>query len=174
MRRVSLNARLMQDAEDSAEIYVVLFEITHPDLPMPIRLSSDNADRISTEPLVYGTRSSWRGADPATDPYLWVVASALVPSDIEDASAAGQIVLEALDREMVRLVRSFVTRAHIRMAVVLASSPDLVEAEWGEMLISSAEIDASEITLKFGREEIEAEMFPGGRMTRGRFPGQHL
>lgn len=84
MRRVSLNARLAQDAEATDEIYVVLLEVQHPDLERPLRLSTDNTERLSIVPLYYGTRSTWRGADPVDDPYLWVVASTLLPSDVED------------------------------------------------------------------------------------------
>lgn len=175
MRRLSLNARLMQEDQSTAEIYVVLFEFTHPDLAAPIRLSTDNADRISADPdLVYGTRSSWRGANPVSEPYLWVIASAQVPSDLDDAPAAAQIVLENLDRDMVALLRSFSTPAAVSMAVVLAATPDLIEAEWTDLQLVSAEADAGEIVIAFSREEIELEFYPAGRMTRDRFPGLHL
>lgn len=174
MRRLSLNARMALDAPASSEIYAALFEISHPDLSAPIRLSTDNTERLSAEPLYYGTRSTWRGANPITEPYLWVVASALLPSDLDDAPAAGTVVLEALDRAMVTMVRSVTTRPTIRMAVVLADSPSLIEQEWGEMQIMSADINAGEISLSFSREEIEAEYFPPGRTSRERFPGLHL
>lgn len=125
MRRVSLNARAIQDAQASAEIYVVLLEIIHPDLATPIRLSTDPTERIQADPLVYGTRSSWRGADPVQEPFLWVVASAILPSDMEDAPASGTIALEILDPEMARLVRSYTPRATIHMAVAETCSPRL-------------------------------------------------
>lgn len=173
MRRVSLNARLMQDAPSSADVYVVLFEITHPDLEAPIRLSTDNADRISDEPLYYGTRSTWRGANPVTEPYLWIVASTLLPSDLDDAPASATLILENLDQEMVKLVRSFTTPATVAIAVVLADTPDLVEAEWAGLQITSADIDAGAITLSISREEIELYFVPGGRMRATYFPGLH-
>ncbi|WP_320194745.1 hypothetical protein RMR10_010260 [Agrobacterium rosae] len=173
MRRVSLNARLMQDAQASDEIYAALFEIEHPELEKPIRLSTDNTERLSSDPLYYGTRSTWRGANPITDPYLWVVANTLLPSDLEDAPAAATLVLENLDHEMVNVVLSFTTPATIHMAVVLASSPNLVEAQFTDLQITSADIDAGEISLSISREEIESESVPGGRMTSRTFPGLH-
>jgi len=163
MRRLSLNARMMQDELVSDQIYVVLIEIDHPELPRPIRLSTDNADRIQAEPPIYGTRS-----------YLWIVASALLPGDQDDTPAAATIALENLDREMVRLVRSFTAPATVAMAVVLASTPDQVEAEWTNLRIVSADTDAGEVLLSISREQIEMEYFPSGRMTRDRFPGLHL
>lgn len=173
MRRLSLNARLAPDADASSEIHVVLLRITHPSLAAPIRLSTDNTERISTEPLAYGTRSRWGGADPEQDPHLWIVASTLLPSDLEDAPAAATIILENLDSRMVELLRSFTDAATLDMAVVLASSPDLVEAEWTGLQLITSEISAGEISLQFSREEIELEPFPVGRMTRDRFPGLH-
>ncbi len=171
MRIVSLNTRLAHDAQASDDIYVVLFEIEHPDLATSILLSTDNADRISLEPLIYGTRSTWRSA--ATRDFLWIVASTVLPSDLDDAPAAATIILENLDRQMAEVVRSFTSPATFHMAVVLASSPDLVEAEYTDLLLTSAEITAGEITLSISREEIESEYVPGGRMTARTFPGLH-
>lgn len=174
MRRLSLNARQAQEAESSAEIEVVLFRIEHAELDAPILLSTDNADRISDDPLFYGTRSTWGGADPDTEPYLWVIASAVLPGDAEDAPAQARIVLENLDAEMVKLVRSFTDPATVSMALVLASSPDEIEAEYTGLNIVSADISAGEITLSLSRDEIELEPFPSGRLSKHRFPGLHL
>lgn len=173
MRHLSLNARLALDAQSSAEIEVALIVIEHPDLDAPIRLSTDNTERLSVDPLAYGTRSNWRGANPITDPYLWIIASAVLPGDAEDAPATAQIVLENLDAEMVELVRSFTDPATISIAVVMAETPDLIEAEWTGLQLVSADITAGEITLSISRDEVEMEAFPPGRMTRLNFPGLH-
>lgn len=173
MRRISLNARLAHEAPASADPEVALFVIEHPELPVPIRLSTDNTERLSTDPVTYGTRSTWRGANPITDPYLWVIASTVLPGDSDETPAAATLILENLDSEMVELVRSFTDPATIHVAVVLASTPDLIEAEWSELMLMSSDINAGEITLSISRDEIELEPFPSGRMTRNRFPGLH-
>ena len=173
MRRLSLNARLAQDAEHAAGVELALILIEHPDLDAPIRLSTDNTERLSIDPLYYGTRSSWRGSNPVSEPFLWVIASAVLPGDAEDAPAAAQIALENLDAEMVRLVRSFTAPASISLAVVWADTPDLIEAEWTGLQLVSGDITASEIVLSISRDEVEQEPFPPGRMTRLNFPGLH-
>lgn len=170
-RRVSLNARWAQIDPVSAEIDVVLIEITHPDLDAPLRLSTDNTEMISDEPRIYGTRSTWRGADPATDPYLCIIASAVLPDDAEDAPAQAQIVLENLDSRMIEVLRSYTDMATVAVAVVEAATPNLIEAEWHGMLLSTAEGTSAEITISLSRDEIELEHFPAGRMTRQKFPG---
>lgn len=174
MRRLSLNARLAQDAEFSDQVQTVLYCIEHEELAAPIRLSTDNTERVSTEPLIYGTRSSWRGANPVTEPYLWILASALVPSDMEDVPGGASMVLENLDREIARLLRSFRTPATIHMAVVYASTPDVIEAEYSDLEIVSSDIDPASVVISFSREEIEREYYPGAAMTRDRFPGLQL
>lgn len=168
-----MNARLAHDGLAPSEIEVALFVIEHPDLPTPIRLSTDNTERLSDDPLIYGTRSAWAGANPMAEPYVWIIASAVLPDEAEDAPASAQIVVENLDAGMVELLRSFTTPASVRMAVVLASSPDLVEAEWAGLTITQANITSGDITLSLSRDEVELEPFPSGRMTRHRFPGLH-
>lgn len=171
-RRLSMNARLALEDEYSGEIEVVLLHIDHQDLEAPIRLSTDNADRISVDPEIYGTISNWRGGS-ATDPYLWIIASAVLPDDAEDAPAQATIALENLDTEIVTLLRSFTDPPTVSAAVVLASSPNHVEAEYSGLMITSADITAGEIALSLSRDEIELEPFPAGRMTKHRFPGLH-
>ncbi|MFK4060314.1 hypothetical protein [Brucella anthropi] len=173
MRSLSLNARLAHDTVSSAEIEVALFLIEHPGLEKPVRLSTDNTERLSDDPLIYGTRSSWRGSNPVTEPFLWVIASAVLPGDSEDAPATAQIELANLDSSMVELLRSFTEPARISLAVVLASSPDLIEAEWSGLQLVSADISASTIVLSLSRDDVELEPFPPGRMTRINFPGLH-
>lgn len=168
MRRVSLNARLMQDAVSSDQIYVVLVHITHPDLDEPVLLSTDNTERLSDEPLMYCTRSTWMDA---TEPYLFVLASTLVPSDLDDAPTSATLFLENVDNRIAELLRSFTTPATIAMAVVLASSPSLIEAEWTGLEMKTADGDAAEVRLEISRADIEEERSPGHRMTKDFFPG---
>lgn len=162
------------EAEATDEIEVVLFKVEHPELDEPIRLSTDNTERLSVDPLMYCTRSTWGGANPLSEPYLFILASAVLPSDLEDAPASAQIVLENIDAEMVALLRSFLSPPSVSLAVVLASSPNVVEGEWSGLQLLSADIDAGAITISLSREEIEAELWPTGRMSRERFPGLHL
>jgi hypothetical protein len=176
MRRVSLNARHAQDNPVDSEITVVLFEFNHPELEKPIRLSTDNKDRLGfiDDQAYYGTRSSVFGANPVTDPYLCVIASALLPSDEDDVPAAGTLVLENLDTKMVDVVLSFRDIATVKIAIVMASTPNLIEYEQLGLEIVSADIDAGQILLSFSREEIEMEYFPSRKLSRNFFPGLFL
>lgn len=170
-RVLSLNARTALDDANSDEIEIALIRISHPDLAEPVRLSSDPTERLSVEPLSYGTRSTWRTEDGS--PFLFILMSTLLPGDQEDAPQSATLVLDAVDADMARVLRMTTTRATVDMAVVLASSPNLVEAEWLGLKLMGAEGDASQIMLEISREPIDGEPWPAARMTRQRFPGLH-
>lgn len=123
MRRMSLTARLAQDAQNTSEIYAVLFYIEHSSLDKPILLSTDPTERLQDDPLMYCTRSTWMDVNPVTDPYLFVLASATVPSDIDDVATDTSLVLENVDNDIAKLLRSFTDFATVNIACVLASSP---------------------------------------------------
>jgi hypothetical protein len=173
-RKISLNARRAHDAVGSKEVEVVLLHITHPETNQIIRLSTDPTDRISYSPPAYGTRSTWMDANPADDDeaYLFILMSVLVPDDQEDSPPASQLVLEAVDNRIADVLRSTIQRATVHMALVLASTPDLVEQEWRNFRLVTSEGNA-DITLSISRDPVTAEPWPAGRMTRDRFPGLH-
>ncbi len=173
MRKLSLNARMAHDAVGSKEVEVVLVQITHPETNQIIRLSTDPTERISYQPLSYGTRSDWLGADPEDDAeaFLFILMSAMLPDDSEDSAPAAQLVLEAVDNRIAEALRSTTLRATVSMAVVLASSPNKIEFEARNFRLVSAEGNAEAITLSISRDPITSEPWPAGRMTRERFPG---
>jgi hypothetical protein len=170
-RRVSLNARLAAEDHASDELEIVLLRITHPALPEPIRLSSDNTERLSVEPLYYGTRSAW--LSPAGQPYLFMMMSAILPGDQDDAPPAATIIVDAITARIAETLRMTTARANVDMAVVLASDIHRPQAEWRGLKLISAEGSAAEISLTISMEPITSEPWPAARMTRARFPGLH-
>jgi hypothetical protein len=170
-RRLSMNARMSLDAPASDELQVYLLKITHPYLDAPVRLSTDPTECLSYEPLMYGTKSTWQTSDGS--PFLFVLVSAQLPSDKEDEPAGAALVLENVDNQVAQMLRSTTARATVDMAVVLASSPNLIEQEFLGLRLMSVEGNASEVTLNISRDPINAEPWPAGRMTRQRFPGLH-
>ena len=171
MNRISLNARAAFDAETTDETDIALFVFEHVSLDAPLRLSTDPTERLSEDPLSYGTRSTWDGADPVNDPYLFVLMSAEMPGDQEDAPAAATLVLENVDNDIAALLRSFTDMATVHMAYVVASSLNHADVEYRGLKLLSADGDAAEVRLTIGRRPIEDETFPTDRVTRDRFPG---
>lgn len=171
MSRVLINARTAHDAATTDAVEVALFTIAHPSLDAPIRLSTDPTERLSVEPLMYGTRSNWLGANPATEPFLFVLASADLPSDLEDVPAAASIILSNVDNRIAEVLRSFIDQPVISMAVVMADSPDAIEVEFRDMVMIGSNGNAGEVTIQMSRAPIEDETVPMDRFTKNRFPG---
>jgi hypothetical protein len=171
MRLFSLNARAAYDAATTDEVEVVLFRFEHASLVTPLHFSTDPTERISTEPLAYGTRSTWMCADPQSEPFLFILAAAEVPGDMEDGPATGVIVMDNIDAGIIDVLTSFTDRATCHMAVVLASSPDAIEAEFRDLKLIAHSADTGEISLQLSRVPIEQESVPMDRMTKERFPG---
>lgn len=171
MRLVSLNARQAVEAGTTDQVEVVLLTIESDELDAPVRLSTDNTERLSDDPLTYGTRSTWMGADPATDPYLFILASIEVPGDQQDVPAAAAIVIENVTNRIGKVLRGLTRPATVHLAVVFADTPDLPEVAYHNMIMTDAGGDNSEVRIEVSRREIEDEIVPTHRFTRQRFGG---
>lgn len=169
-RSLSLNARKAIDAATTDDFFVVLIEFDHADLATPIRLSTDPTERLSDEPLRYGTRASWRGADPETEPFLFVAAGLEMPGDQEDTPAAFQLTIDLFDAEMVNLLRSFTGVATANLALVMASDVETVEQQWLGLQATSSTW-GERIVISSSRKPIEEEGVPKDIIGKRRFPG---
>lgn len=172
-QRASINARQVFDAASTEVVEVGLVIITHPALDAPIRLSTDPTERLSDDPLQYGTRSNWMESDPLTEPFLFAQMDAEVPSDLEDVPAATTLILPNVDQRLSELLLSFTSPATVHMAVVFSHAPDVIEHESRNMKLSGVEGNVDEITLTASRRPIEDEIVPMQRMTKNRCPGLH-
>jgi hypothetical protein len=174
-RRVSLNARFAQEADATDEVDVVLIRITHPAIDVPVRLSTDNRDHLSLEPLVYGTRSTWMAEDEpgGRAEYQFVLLDAALPGDEAETPHSAELIVELHDNDLAHVLRQTTTPARVDIAVVLASSPDLVEAEWLDLRLVGVDGDAGQAMLSIARTGFVAEPMPAGRFSKQRFPGLH-
>lgn len=173
MRRLSLTARGMSDAHSTGEVEVVLLHVEHPDTGEIVRVSSDYTERLNADPLLYGTRSTWMGANPVDEPFLFVGMQMELPGDQEDVPFVARLVLANLNSELVKTLQSFTRPATAHICTVLAATPDLVEIEYTDLLLSAAEFDQVQIELTLSHEAVEDEPFPAQRMTKKRFPGSY-
>mgnify|MGYP000070643499 FL=1 len=167
MSRPSANYRRDQDAPQSRDPKVALFEFAHADLPEPIRLCSSAIEVISRDPRTYGIRSAWRGEVAA---YQHVACGVTLPGDQPDAPASVSLTFDLFDATLPSLLRSFSSRASCRVALVLASAPDIIEAQWGPLDVVSAQI-GNRLAISANRKRIEEEGAPFLRFTRTMFPG---
>lgn len=173
-RRVSLPGRRHFDGLDRTSVPLVLMEITHPDMAAPLRLSTDTTERLSDDPLRYGTRSTWRGADPTSEPFLFIAADVEWPGEIEDVVPEARLVLSLVTSAILSVLRSVTTPATCNLALVMSGTPDLPEEEHIGMELTLADADLSaggSVELTLAHRAVDMETFPAVRMTARRFPG---
>ncbi|MBP0483936.1 hypothetical protein [Sagittula salina] len=174
-RRLSLPGRRHFDGLDTASVPLVLMEITHPEMNAPLRLSTDMTERLSTDPLRYGTRCGWRGADLVEEPWLFVGVDVEWPGEIEDTMPEARLTLSLVQSSILDLLRSILTPATCHMALMLSghlgAGPEEV---YLDLELRSAEADLSaggRVELVLSHVPIDIEMFPSPRMTQRAFPG---
>lgn len=173
MTTISLNNRRAAEQYASKEIEVVLALIRHPLLSYVVRLSSDPTERLTAELLEYGTRSTWQTAAPATDPFKFVMMAADLPDETDAGGGQATLILDIANTDIGAILTSTTKRGTVDLAIVLASSPNIVEWEARDLKIIGATGDGDTVQFTFEKEDILSEMNPAPRMTKQRMPGMH-
>ncbi len=164
MTDLSLTFRKAANASATGEIPVVLMTVSHESLDEPFRFSSDPTTRISTDPLRYGTVS--RG-----ETFDFLPLSIGLPEDSDEATPTIQLVISNLTRQLTPMLRSVATPASVTTEIVLASTPDVVEATWPAFDLVGSSAAGNDVTLTLTVDSLSAEPYPAGQFTPGNFPG---
>ncbi|WP_430914066.1 DUF1833 family protein [Methylobacterium sp. sgz302541] len=163
-RTIPVTTRAVLQAAQADEAAALLVIITHETLDEPVRLSSDPTVRISSEPYVLGTRHQGLV-------YPFVLMSAVLPDDQERSPPKTTLAFENVDADMAKVLRSITSPAEVEMRIVLASTPDQIEARFTRLRATKGSYDANQVSLDISREPFTSEPMPAGRMTADRFPG---
>lgn len=165
-RTLSLAMREAMNSQETGEVAVVLLTLEHPSFPEPLLLSSDPTERLSEEPLSYGTIS--RG-----DTYVFCPMGVTLPDDLGERAPVARIVVENISRELIKVMKPLAGLATGKVEIVLASSPDEVEIEYPVLDIVRAPYNANTITLEFSIDALTEEPYPAGAFDPSGFPGLH-
>lgn len=162
----SLDMRQAAMAEGTEDFLVTLLTFTHDELDAPVRLTSDQSERITEDPLLYGTIS--RG-----DTFLWVPMSVIFPGDDDQSAPEFRLVIDAVDREIFAVIRASRKPATCKIELVLSTDLDSVEQSFDGFKTVSAPYDEGQVTVSLSQETFWGEPWPAGRMTPKTFPGLH-
>lgn len=163
-RNVSADFRAAAYKQSTGEVPVLLLTIDHA-LTVPIRVSTDNADTFDVDgETVRGTISSGQN-------FIYYPMEIILPDDSEDSVTSASLVIDNIDRKIMREIRQMSDSPTVTMQVVLASSPDTIEAEFDNFKFDSISADALTITGQLSLEHFFREPFPGTSMLPSNFPG---
>lgn len=153
MRTVSSNARAALYAAQTSEVFLQLLTVDHPDLGAPLRLVNN------TESIV---------SDGETfEPFPFEL---VLPAETDTELPTVELVVDNVSRELLEEVRSISTPFTLTIEIVLASSPDVIEASY-DLESRSATYDASSIRFQLGAEAYMSEPFPADIYTPTTYPG---
>jgi hypothetical protein len=163
-RSISLDARKSIYAEQTGEVWVFLVTITHEDLVEPMLFSSDPTERLSDDPLQYGTVS--RG-----NAYAYLPMTVTLPDDSDGTAPTIKLSLDNVLRDTVPLLRSVSTPPSVTAEMVLASSPDTVEASFPAFDLIDANYDSGQVTVDLTVDALSTEPYPADTFTPSGFGG---
>lgn len=126
---------------DAAPLF--LLQIDDDSLSEPIRVVNNQTDIVSNG-----------------ETYVGLAFEIGLPSETDDQSRV-TIRIDNVDRVIVDSLRAVTGRPVFTLSVVLADTPDLVEAGPYEMTLSEADYDAGQVTGVLVFDDILAEPFPG-------------
>lgn len=164
MRSLSLNFRKELFAQESGKVAALLLTITHPDLVDPIRISTDPTERITIEPLRYGTVS--RG-----ETYYFVAAEVHLPDEVEKSPPTSRLMIENVTRELVPLARSVTSPPSVKIEGIVAAAPDTIEFEVPALDMVNLSYDAGYLTFDLVMDALANEACPAGSFDPASFPG---
>lgn len=155
-RVLSLNFRKGLFAQNSDVVVAFLLTITHPAIVTPIRFSTDATQRITTDPLRYGTISR-------TNTYYFVGVDILMPQEAERQAPTSKMMISNVDRSMIPTARSIAAPPpKVQIEAVLTSAPDTVEYTVPQMDMVNLTYDAATLTFDLAIDAFATEPFPAG------------
>lgn len=163
---VSLNFRQQAYAQETGIVVICLMTITHPDIEVPIRISTDPTQRLSANDteVIYGTISR-------SNEYYFYPMALKLPDETEDGPQNMTIEIDNVHRDLIATIRSITGPPLITTEMVLSNDLDTVEASWPDFMMTKISYDAMQISATLVMELLEREPFPAGSFTPTHFPG---
>lgn len=111
MRQISTTAREAVNASQTDQIFLVILDIDHTDLPAPIRVVNNNESIISNGVT-----------------YIPTAFDFILPAQEDGVISNSTLSISNVDRVIVQAIRSISSPPIVTVRVILASDPDTVEA----------------------------------------------
>ena len=155
-RSVSATFKAAVNAQETSEVFLVLLEIYHADIGPPTTLYFVN---------------NYEDVSSGGNTYTGFPFAINLPADLDNQLPTVQLQIDNIDRSIIAAIRGLSGPPTITIKVVLASSPDTIEAGPFEMTLRRIDYDAFTITGTLEVEDILNEPYPGDMFSPANFPG---
>jgi len=141
-------------AQQTDEVIIELLTLEHDQLPDPVRLARNYTNIVSRGNTYIGCQFD----------LTW-------PQDKENEPPQASLRYQNVSRELIAAIRILRTPMTATIEVVLASSPDTVEASYSGMSVIANSYDANIVDFTLSFERFMQEGFPGKIFGPANFPG---
>jgi len=139
---------------ESDQAIIVLLTISHPDMPIPIRVSSDGVDTLS------------RG-----NTFIHFPFDIVFPNQTQENRPRGRLQIDNVDQTVITAIRSLNSPLTVDIEIVTSNDPDTVEVLFPQFTLENIDYDALTISAELGVENLFSEPYPAGSFDPARFPG---
>lgn len=136
------------------EVFLMLLEINHSSLSTPIRVVNN-----------------WENVTSNGNVYVAFPFKLDLPDDVVENMPRPTLEIDNVDRTIVDAIRAMDSAATVTISVVLASSPNDIEAGPFLMTLREVEYDALTVRGQLAFEELWSEPYPGDKINRANYPG---
>lgn len=161
MRSLSTGLKQAANAAQTSEAFLQLVTIDHSSLAEPIRVTTDPFETLS---------SGVKGVISNTVEYVALPFEITLPDENEDQLPRAKLTIDNVSREVIAAVRGINTPATVNIKIVLASNPDVVEAEITNFELRNVTADALTVQGDLTTVQFDGEPYPAGRFTTSSFP----
>lgn len=151
---LSLTAIQAAMAQETGEVFLMCLTITHPTLTTPLRVVNDGRDLVRSA----GT-------------FMATAFELTLPGQQDDRPPEVRLRIDAVDRSILSALRGLTSPPGIRLEVVLASSPNVIESGPYDLTLREVTYTATSIEGTLGYEDVLNEPFPKDTFTPRNFPG---
>lgn len=157
--------RTVFSPDADSDLYMLLTIYDENNQPT-IRLSDGFTQRLSetaTE-VVYGVKS--RGYD-----YIFIPMNITLPTEESAQTPRCSITLEDVTRYVTPIIRSINYSPKVLLELILAKTPDTVEASFSGFYVTSVTYNANTVQFELNMIDYNREPFPQYRFSPAYFPG---
>lgn len=140
--------------QNESNLPLVLLEIDHADLAVPICVVNDKIDVTSNSVL-----------------YTAFPFEIILPDSREDAPPRAQLRIDNVSREIAQAIRSISTPPSVSLKIIRRETPDIIEAEFSGMRLVTVPFDVLSVSGYLEFEDLTREPYPAHNFNPSSYRG---